>query len=154
MDVTEIIWRPDPAAAARTRIARFMAAQGYRLAGRAAAPVVEDPEWYWDAVVRDLGLRLEHALPTVLDDSRGIMWPSWFEGGASTWPSNCVDRHVDAGRGEQARGGLGVRERGGRARSPTPRWRARSTASPMRCAGSGSASGDTVGIFLPMSPRR
>ena len=60
---------------------------------------IEEPEWYWDAVVRDLGLRWTQPYTRVLDESRGVMWPRWFEGGLLNFTDNCVDRHIDAGRG-------------------------------------------------------
>ena len=62
MSLDDVVWRPDPAFAARTRIARFMAAQGIDSLATLHRRSVEDPEWYWDAVVRDLGWSLEQAL--------------------------------------------------------------------------------------------
>ena len=62
MDANEIIWRPDPETASRTRIARFMRAHGLATLEDLQRRSVEDLEWYWSAVVRDLGWALDHAV--------------------------------------------------------------------------------------------
>ena len=53
MDVTEIIWRPDPATAARTRMGRFMTHHGLATLEDLQRRSIAEPEWYWDAVSRD-----------------------------------------------------------------------------------------------------
>jgi acetyl-CoA synthetase len=63
---------------------------------------VADPEWYWDAVVKDLGVRWLTPYTRVLDGSHGVAWPTWFPGGRLNLTDNCVDRHMDAGRGGKA----------------------------------------------------
>ena len=63
MDANEIIWRPDPETASRTRIARFMRAHGLATLEDLQRRSVEDLEWYWSAVVRDLGWAWTHAVP-------------------------------------------------------------------------------------------
>ena len=49
--------------------------------------------------MRDLGVRWSRPYERVLDGSRGVPWPVWFPGGRLNFTDNCVDRHVDAGRG-------------------------------------------------------
>jgi len=56
---------------------------------------IEDPEWYWDAVSRDLGVHWFTPYRGVLDMSRGIAWPRWFVGGEINIASNCVDRYLN-----------------------------------------------------------
>ncbi len=41
----------------------------------------DDPEWFWDEVVDDLGIEFSTPYEKVLDDSRGPQWPRWFVGG-------------------------------------------------------------------------
>ena len=101
MSLDEIVWRPDPAAAAQTRIGRFMAAHGVDSLAALHARSIVDPEWYWDAVVRDLGWTFTRPYTRVLDASRGIAWPQWFPGGETNVTANCVDRNVAAGRGAE-----------------------------------------------------
>src|SRR3990172_13225545 len=98
---SEIIWRPDPETAKRTRIARFMATHGFSSIDALHRRAVEAPEWYWDAVCRDLGIQWMTPYKRVLDTSQGIAWPRWFEGGEINIASNCVDRYLDPAHREK-----------------------------------------------------
>ena len=79
---TEIIWRPDPAAAARTRMAPL---HGARTASRpwrtSSGARSRSPSGTGTRSSRDLGLHWFTPYRRVLDTSRGIAWPRWFEGG-------------------------------------------------------------------------
>ena len=99
---SEIVWRPTREFAERSRIARFMRAQKIDSLGELQRRSVAEPEWYWDAVVRDLGVRFTRPYTRVLDSSRGAQWPRWFPDGLLNFTDNCVDRNIDAGRGDQA----------------------------------------------------
>src|SRR6185295_13422704 len=94
-----IVWRPTPEVAGRSRIGGFMRAQGIATLADLQERSVRDLEWYWDAVVRDLGIRWTTPYTRVLDDSRGEAWPIWFPGGQLNLAENCLDRHVEEGRG-------------------------------------------------------
>src|SRR5215212_9048763 len=100
MDTTQVVWRPTPEVIERSRLARLMKKLQVPSIEALQKRSVEEPDWYWDAVVRDLGLRWSRPYTRVLDESRGVAWPRWFEGGLMNFADNCVDRHVDAGRGE------------------------------------------------------
>src|SRR5262249_22610568 len=52
----------------------------------------DDPEWFWPAVVEDLGLEFPRAWDRVMDLSRGPEWATWFVGGTLNIASNCVHR--------------------------------------------------------------
>ena len=98
-DTGGIVWRPTPEVAEARADRELHARPRHRVPRRAAAPLVADPEWYWDAVVRHLGVRWTTPYTRVLDGSRGLPWPTWFPGGRLNLADNCVDRHVEAGRG-------------------------------------------------------
>jgi acetyl-CoA synthetase len=149
--VSEVIWRPDPETARRSRIGRFMAAHGIASLEALQRRSVADPEWYWDAVCRDLGIRWTRPYTGVLDDSRGIAWPRWFPGGTLNLAENCVDRHLAEGRA--GRTALVWEGDDGATRSLSYRDLAAEVnrlANALRRLGVGA--GDRVGIFLPMSP--
>ena len=76
-----IIWRPTPHYIGNARITRFMRQHGISNVEALQRRSVEDPEWYWDAIVRGLGIRFLRPYERVLDDSLGIAWPRWFPGG-------------------------------------------------------------------------
>src|SRR5256885_4468503 len=98
MDSSEIIWRPDPDTAARTRIARFMQQHGCTTLADLQQRSVEDIAWYWDAVSRDLGWLWSTPYRQVVDTSRGIQWPRWFVDGRTNMAADCVDKHLTGPR--------------------------------------------------------
>jgi len=150
-ETNEIVWRPTAEVAERSRIARFMRAQRIGSLAELHARSVADPEWYWDAVVRDLGVRWSRPYDRVLDGSRGVAWPVWFPGGRLNFTDNCVDRHVDAGRG--AKPAIVWEGDDGQSRTLTYSELAGEVnrlANALQTLGVGE--GDRVGIFLPMSP--
>ena len=148
---TDIIWRPTPAVIERAQITRLLRATGMRDVAALQRRSVEDPEWYWDAVVRDLGIRWTRPYTRVLDDARGPMWPTWFPGGELNFADNCLDRHLDEGRGDKP--ALVWEADDGTTRTLTYAQLGREVA---RLANGlkrlGVGRGDRVGIFLPMSP--
>jgi acetyl-CoA synthetase len=149
MTDNDIIWRPTAERIERARLTKFIRAHGIATLEALQRRSVEDPEWYWDAVSKDLGFRWMKPYTRVLDTSRGIPWPRWFEGGLMNLSDNCVDRHVDAGRGEQA--AIIWEAEDGAVRAWTYRELSRDVnrlANVLKRLGVGA--GDSVGLFLPM----
>ncbi|MCI0548477.1 MAG: AMP-binding protein [Candidatus Rokubacteria bacterium] len=150
MDAQEIIWRPDPEAAARTRLARFMARHGLPTLAALQARSIEDPDWYWDAVAQDLGWVWSTPYRRVLDTSRGIQWPRWFEGGRMNLAANCVDKHLAGPRRDEP--AIISEAEDGTVRTLSYAGLAAEVgrlANALRRLGVGV--GDRVGVFLPMS---
>ncbi len=149
--VSDVAWSPTPEVVERSRITRFMRSHGLRSIAELQRRSVADPEWYWDAVVRDLGVRFTRPYRRVLDASRGNAWPRWFEGGLVNLADNCLDRNLDAGRGGET--ALIWEGDGGATRTlgyaELAREVSRLSNALLRL---GIAQGDRVGIFLPMSP--
>jgi acetyl-CoA synthetase len=146
----EIIWRPTAEVAERARIGGFMRAHGLGSLAELQRRSVEDVEWYWTAVVRDLGLRWIRPPRRVLDAGRGPAWPVWFPGSQLNLTDNCVDRHLDAGRGDKP--ALIWEADDGPSRTLTYRELGREVgrlANALKRLGVGE--GDRVGVFLPMS---
>jgi acetyl-CoA synthetase len=147
----DIIWRPTPEVIDRARITRLMRATGVGSLAELQRRSVADTEWYWSAVVRDLGLRWMRPPSRVLDDSRGPAWPTWFPGGRLNLADNCLDRHLDAGRADST--ALIWEADGGETRTLTYGGLAAEVGRLANAlARLGIAEGDRVGVFLPMSP--
>ena len=90
--VTTEGWVPTPEVLESSRVAVFGRQHGFtRFEGLLRASV-DDPAWYWDVVVRHLGLPFSTPYQTVLDDSGGIAWAKWFVGGRTNLASMCLDR--------------------------------------------------------------
>lgn len=146
-----VIWQPTPEFVEGSHIRRLMATHGtddfYDLHRRS----VEDPAWFWDAVVRDLDYQFYTPYTQVMDTSRGIPFTRWFVDGQVNVAHNCLDKHVLTHR----RNKLAVIWEGEdgavRKLSYWELWgEANRLAHGLRSLGVGK--GDRVGIFLPMLP--
>src|SRR5262249_23182524 len=136
--------------ARNARIARFMAAHGVDSLADLQRRSVTDPEWYWDAVVRDLQIRWRRPYRRVLDEGRGPAWPRWVAGALLHLSETCLDRHLDGPRRD--RPAVIAEADDGAVRTLTYAELAREVdglATGLRRLGLGK--GDTVGIYLPMS---
>ena len=154
MSLDDIVWRPDPATSPRARASpASWRAHGIASLAELQRRSVDDPEWYWDAVVARPRLPLDHALHAGARRLARRAWPRWFAGGPTEpRPTTAWTGTSTAGRGEQARGHLGGAKTG-RSRTLTYAELAREVnrlANALRR--SGSARATRVGIFLPMSP--
>lgn len=146
----EIIWRPDPAAAAGSNLVRFMNRHGISDLPTLQRRSVEDPAWFWAAVEQDLELEWFAPYTQVVDLARGAPWARWYRGGKLNMAHNCVDKHA-AARGDA----LAVVWEGedGSVRRLT--YRQLQTEVDRLCRGLsrlGIGKGDRVGILLPMLP--
>jgi acetyl-CoA synthetase len=54
-------------------------------------------QWFWDEILRDMGVEWSHRYTQVRDTSRGFPWTRWFVGGEINVTHNCIDRHVRDG---------------------------------------------------------
>ena len=146
-----IVWRPSAAELERSRLLRFMREHGIADYDALLARAVDEPEWYWDAVVRHLGLEWYHPYERVLDLAGGPAWPRWFVGGRYNYVHDAVDRRADGPERERTAivwegdGGEVRRLSFGELAAETSRL-----ANALRDLGIGK--GDRVGIFMPMLP--
>src|SRR5437762_3061097 len=81
MDPNQVVWRPTPDVIEASRLTRLLRKLQVPSLEALHKRSIEEPEWYWDAVVRDLGIRWTQPYTRVLDDSRGVAWPRWFDAG-------------------------------------------------------------------------
>lgn len=92
MSAEPFVWRPGPEVVERanvTRLTRRLGVAGYReLVERAAA----DPDWYWQAVLDDLGIAFDPPADTIRDLGAGAPWTRWFPGAGVNVATHCVDR--------------------------------------------------------------
>ena len=95
MESYEVVWRPSPERADATNTARFMRAHGIESLDDLARRSVDEPEWFWEAVIDFLGLPFDRPWRAVLDTSRGYPWATWFVGGSFNLSRACVDRWAD-----------------------------------------------------------
>ena len=146
-------WTPTPEQLEQanvTRLARALGCDGdfhalHRLS-------VERPEVFWPAVIEDLGIEFSQPWESVLDESRGIEWATWFRGGRLNLAWNCLHKWA---RGDLADAEAAVFRAEDGSRSALT-WRGLSLETARLAealAGLGIGEGDAVGIFLPMAPQ-
>jgi acetyl-CoA synthetase len=143
-------WRPTPEVVERANVTRLMRAHGIGSMEELRRRSVADPAWFWDAVVRDLGIPFRTPYERVLDDSRGIPWTTWFVGGRVNLAAACIDRWLDDPVRAEAPA-LVAETEDGAVRILTYRALAADVdrlALALRASGIGR--GDAVGVYLPM----
>ncbi|HEY2157554.1 MAG TPA: AMP-binding protein, partial [Isosphaeraceae bacterium] len=94
-------WAPPPDAIERSNVGRFMLRHGIDGYAELVRRSTADVEWFWDAVVQDLGIEFDQPYERVVDASRGVAWARWFVGGRINVARNCVERHARSHRREQ-----------------------------------------------------
>jgi acetyl-CoA synthetase len=145
------LWRPSPAAVETSNIGGFMKRHGIGGYAELVRRSTADIEWFWTAVLDDLGIEFSRPFDALVDASRGIAWSRWFVGGAINLAHHCLDRHAKSARSEH----LAIVWEGedGSVRRLSYRQLYAETcrlASALRRLGIGQ--GDAVGLFLPLIP--
>jgi acetyl-CoA synthetase len=147
---SELVWTPSPEYIERSNVWRFMRRYNISDYAELVRRSIEDIEWFWDAVVKELQIEFFEPYQKVLDISQGIPWAKWFVGGKINIAYNCVDRHAQARPQKLA---LIWEGEDGSVRRISYRELAEGT---NRLATAltdlGVVKGDRVGIFMPMVP--
>ena len=143
-------WEPSAAQFQRSRLLRFMRHLGLDTVDALRERAAADPAWFWEAVIRDLGLSWFRQPDRVLDLSDGLPFAHWFPGGRFNYVSNAVDRHAHGPAAD--RPALVWEGEEGTTRTLTYRQllvEVSRAAAALRALGI--RRGDRVGIFLPMN---
>ena len=132
------------------RVTAFCRAHGISDWRELHARAQDDIAWFWDAVVRHLGIEFFTPYTSVYDDSNGPEWTTWFGGGTINLTHNCVDRHAN-GPGRDRPAVICEREDGGVRTVTYGELQAEVNRVANALLELGVARGDTVGLYLPMS---
>lgn len=150
--MSDYTWHPTDDYVDNANVTRLARANDLSGLGELRARSVADVRWYWDAVVRDLGLPFQTPYHEVLDISRGIENPDWFVGGRANVVDACLERWL-ADPAAADRVAVTHEAEDGAVRSLSYRELAADVeraAAGLRELGVGK--GDAVALFLPMIP--
>jgi acetyl-CoA synthetase len=147
----EIAWRPTPAYIEGSRVMAFMKAHGISSYEALLARSVAEPEWFWAAVLDEIGVEFDEPYQQILDLSRGPAWPRWCVGGRMNIVTSCLDKWQSTATADR----------------PALRWEGEEGTTRIltyrelhaltnQCANGlrslGLAPGDRVALFMPMCP--
>src|SRR5215470_3672935 len=90
----DIVWRPSQQYATASRLGRFMTRYGISTVDALHRKSVEDIEWFWKAVLEDLGIEFYQPYERIFDTSNGIAWARWCVGGKMNIVHNCLDKWI------------------------------------------------------------
>ena len=87
-------WMPTEEIISRNRLLAAMKRWGYESVEELHTASIDDPEWFWRAVIDDLDIEFGRPFTSVLDDSGGKPLPKWFVGGGINLAHLCSHRHA------------------------------------------------------------
>ena len=92
--MSDLIWEPTSEQIENANVTRLMRKHGFEDFHAFVKRTQDEPEWFWDEAVKDLGIDFFQPYDKVLDASDGPQWPRWFVGGTVNLTYNTVDRHA------------------------------------------------------------
>ena len=143
-------WKPDAATVQRSNLFGFLQAHGLRDPEELLARSQDDPEWFWDAMVKHLGVEFSTPYTQVLDDTDPA-FPKWFVGGRMNLANDCVYKHA-RGRLASHPAIIWEGEDEGQRRLTYADLKRDVSMLADALATRGIGPGDRVGIYLPMVP--
>ncbi|MFW6113749.1 MAG: AMP-binding protein, partial [Actinomycetota bacterium] len=150
--MNEIVWEPYGDYIEKANITRFMRKNGISDYDELVRRSCSELEWFWDAIMEDLDIRWMKPYDRVLDTSEGVEWAKWYLGGRTNIIYNCLDKHM----GTPTEDKLAFIWEGddGAIRRYTYKQVNREVCRMANALKNlGIARGDTVGIYMPMSPQ-
>src|SRR5258706_3421217 len=88
------IWQPSAEAVKKTNVFRFMQRLGFTDREDFLRFSRDNPELFWDAMVKEVDIDWFQPYEKVLDLSEGVEWARWFRNGKLNIAWNCLDRHA------------------------------------------------------------
>ena len=147
----QIAWRPTREQIDGSRLTAFIRQHGLRDLADLLDRSTRDIEWFWRAVMDDLGIEFSTPYTQVVDLSAGIAQPRWCVGGRMNIVHNCLEKWM--GTAVEQRPALHWEGEEGATRTLTYRDLTREVnrvSTGLRALGVGR--GDRVALFMPMCP--
>jgi acetyl-CoA synthetase len=147
----EIVWRPTQEHIERTHLKRFMNQHHIETLDELMRRSTTDIEWFWSAVLEDLGIQFYEPYEKVVDLSNGAAWARWCVGGKLNIVHNALDKWI--GTATQNRAAIRWEGEEGVTRVLTYGDLYRQVnrlANGLRALGLNR--GDIIGLYMPMTP--
>ncbi|PWU02360.1 MAG: AMP-dependent synthetase [Terriglobia bacterium] len=93
-----MIWQPGRDFIESTNVWRFMQRLGFQERDDFLRFSREQPEPFWDELMREMDVEWYEPYTQVMDASRGPEWTQWFTGGRLNIAHNCLDRWAGSER--------------------------------------------------------
>jgi len=147
----DVVWTPASDVVANANLTAFMDRHDVSDLDALRARSTRDLEWFWDAVIDDLGLEFYEEYDAVVDRSDGPAFPTWCPGGKM----NIVHNLLDKWQGTEVEDREALRWEGEDGRTEVLTYgelhrRVCRCANALRERGLGK--GDRVGLYMPMTP--
>ncbi len=146
-----ILWEPRADDLTASHVARLMRRHGISSAGELRRRAATEPEWFYPAILEDLGVEWYRPYDTLMDSSGGLPWTEWFLGGRLNIVHNVLDRHLRAGYGDQL-AVVGEGDEGEVFQLTYSELGERVSRCAAVLSAFGVSPGDAVGLYLPMAP--
>jgi acetyl-CoA synthetase len=144
-------WTPSLDQIERARATRFMRKHGISDVAELTRRSMDDPAWFWPAVIEDLEISFFEPYEQLVDLSRGTSWARWFVGGRLNLVHHILDRHAD-GPGAARPAVIWEGEEGVVREWTYAELRSEASRFANALRGLGVGRGDRVGILMPMMP--
>src|SRR6266446_6604541 len=86
-------WSPTSEQMQSSRLWRFMRAHECATYPQLCEKAARDPDWFWDALIKELGIVWSRPYQAVMDTSSGLPFTRWFPGGLLNAYDSAVLRH-------------------------------------------------------------
>lgn len=148
--MAQFVWEPTEEIIKGSNVYRFMRGHDIGSFEGLLQKSRDDIGWFWDAVVKFLGIPFSAPYEKVYDDAEGIEWTKWFVGGKTNLYTICVERFAQATPDAPA-----VIFEGEDGSTQTLTYRqlhAKCEALATGILSLGLKEGDRVGLYMPMVP--
>ena len=147
----QFVWHPPPELIAQSNLQRFIGTHALGSYGELMRRSTTDIAWFWNTVLRDLGIQFYKPYSDVVDLTGGKPWARWCVDGEMNIVHNLLDKHA----GTEIDNRLSIKSEieDGTTRTLTYkelREQVNGMAAALRSLGLGK--GDAIGVFMPMVP--
>jgi acetyl-CoA synthetase len=147
----EFVWHPSPELIAQSNLQQFIDKHQLGSYDQLMQKSTSEIAWFWDTVLRDLGVEFYKPYSQVVDLSEGKPWAHWCVGGEMNIVHNLLDKYADTKTDKK----LAIKSEieDGTTRElnyKELRDQVDRMANSLRALGLGK--GDAIGVFMPMIP--